>query len=552
MISEANELLELIESGKLREHTYPNVQLKQSWHQDNGKQLCGRANDLKYPSSWMVIGVSDNGELNNRDEDWVIAEEEKISSHINQYLDPGMACTKLQCHNLAGTWIVVISVSNPGTVVRWNGKPYKSAGTTAAEMHADEAMELVIKMPGLQDYSAQHWSGRISTTEAREFSTKLMSIDRVTGAISSTSSNPETILEEIGIRNKNASRILFGDSTCRLIAYDAADAVILNTTVSPLAALLSRDFQDSLSHIGRRNPTYTPLWPRLALSEGLANAVAHATYIERGGDLIIEIHPKHLSISNLCMREALAFANKWFSKSHSSTNTLLMEALRLAGYVDELGRGKQLIMREFLIAGLPPPQVTVESAGRFSRWRLVLPTAESNSRVLRLLERLKKYYDGEDRKSLLALALCLWKSKPLAEIKKCADDDTDKLFNNILGDLNGPIFHSESTDTLLLSRWARLILEEGLDSKQLSPGEEDRLYKFVRTMQTRYHAGVITPKRLRELAEMGDAAGEKKLSSLILKRWELAGYVERQGKGRFKFLDAKPALVHTATLPPPT
>lgn len=113
-------------------------------------------------------------------------------------------------------------------------------------------------------------------------------------------------------------------------------------------------------------------YPTRALKESIANAVAHAAYMESQGDIIVEIHYNKLCISNLCFRESEYFANKWFAKSHKTVNKLLMETLRLAGFVDELGRGKNLIFADSLSYGKHPPYVAIERGGRYDRWRLLL------------------------------------------------------------------------------------------------------------------------------------------------------------------------------------
>lgn len=536
MIEDLGQLIGEAEKATLTEHRFPNVQLKASWRQEHGHQLSGRANDLKYPSCWMVIGLNDDGSSCRKDEAWAKQQEEGVSNHINLYLDPAQACTYLRCHPLSSGWIIVIGVSNPGAVVRWANKAYKSAGTTCLEMTPEAALELTISLPGLQDYSARPWTGPVDTLAVLDFAKRIASQNPAGDLRLLPTMTAEMILQRLHLHGKAASRMLFGDVNCRLVVYDIADAVLQNTRVSPLYRLLTPDFQRSLSAILRPSPSPSPCWPNLALSEGLANAVAHAAYFEHSGDLIIELHPKWLCISNLCIRTAAAFANKWFSRRHQSLNTLLMESLRLARFVDELGRGKHLILREYLLAGRQPPQVTVEPAGRLSRWRLFLPTDSTDERIIRLLTRLKEYYEGDEKIALLALALCLWHAKPFSEIRKSVDADSEPLLLEILDDLQSPVFLLEQEDRLSTKRWVRLILEQGLDSKQLSPGEEDRLLQFARHMQTQYNAGVITPKRLRELGQMGESNSERTLSSTILKRWETAGHVAKTGTGKYRFV----------------
>ena len=534
MLEDLAELLEATASEDLREHRHPNVQVKQSWKQDAGKQLCGRANDLRSPSSWMVIGVSDDGQLIGRDENWVKQQEQLISLHLNQYLDPPQACTHFRCHRVKSSWLVVIGVSNPGAVVRWDDVPYKSIGTTCQPMEPEEALEFALQLPGLQDLSVQPWDGQVNAGAVQDFARRVGERDGG-GALANLHQLPtDTILQRLHLGGTVASRILFGDIRCRIVVYDVADAVLQNKSAA-VYDVLSRGFQDSLSSTLRRSPT-TPIWPPLALSEGIANAVAHAAYFERDGELMLELHPGWLCISNLCDRAATAFANKWFSRSHRTLNTFLMESLRLAGFVDELGRGKNLILRDFLFAGMRPPSVAVESAGRLSRWRLLLPTHSGEEKHVQLLRRLREHYPNDDKKALLAMALALWRGKPYSEIEGYVSEENHALLDEILNDRQAPVFRVPEEDKLYLYRWAQLILDEGLDSKQLSPGEEQRLLDFAYRMATRFDASIITPAVLRRWGQMGHSPSEKSLSSRILKKWETDHLIERVGKGKYKFL----------------
>lgn len=551
MIDDIDELLHQAGAGTLLEHRFPNVQLKAQWKQDNGHQLCGKANDLKAPSAWMVIGLHDDGSCCRKDETWVKSQEEVVSGHLNQYLDPPQACTYIKCHQIRLGWILVIGVSNPGTVVRWGGKAYASAGTTCREMTPEAALEMAIALPGLQDPSAQPWDGPINAACVQDFARRVAAHAKAGDFAQLPTLSAEEILTRLHLRGTVASRVLFGDTSCRVVVYDIGDNVIRNTPVAPLYTLLTPDFQRSLSLMVRGAPTANHVWPPLALSEGIANAVAHAAYFERSGELTIELHPNWICISNLCVQEAAAFANKWFSRSHSTLNVLLMESLRLARLVDELGRGKHLILREYLLAGRHPPSVAIEPAGRLSRWRLTLPTDSSDERVLRMLTRLRETCDGDERTALLGLALCLWRDKPLSEVRRFADAESNKCIDRMLEDFIAPVFVTDQDDIVLL-RWARLILQEGLDSKQFSAGEEERLLKFTYRMQSKYDSGSITPKRLRELAQMSESKSERTLSSTMLRRWEVAGYLSKSGVGKFRFLAPPSGAPHADSTAPLT
>lgn len=545
MINTLEELKSELARGRLVEHQFPNVQLKESWKQDNGKQLCGRANDMKSPRAWMVVGVADDGSLAGKSEDWVKHQEEQASEHLNRYLDPASTCSVLQAGQVNGSWVLIVGVSNPGTVVRWNQEAYKSIGTTCQKMAPEEALAFTLQLPGLKDPSAQPWTGTVNPASVQDFARRIALRDKH-GLLSNIHLLPhDEILDRLHLKGTVVSRILFGDIRCRIVQYDIADNVLLNTDV-PLYETLSAEFQDSLSLTATRKSECKQLWPRLALSEGIANAVAHASYFERGGDIAIELHPKWLCVSNLCTPEAAAFANKWFSRSHQTLNTLLMEGLRLAGIVDELGRGKSLILSEFLTAGLSPPSVTIEPAGRVSRWRLKLPTESTSERYRQVLDRLKQSYPDDTKKALLAMALCLWTDKPLSQIRRYISDEYLPLLTEILEDVRGPVLSLVNEDRLARVRWTRLILDEGLDSKQFSPGEERRLLEFARDTQTEYNEAFITPAGLRKLGGMSESASEKSLSSKMLKRWEQAGFVKKVANGKYRFVSDSTTAISSA------
>lgn len=275
-------------------------------------------------------------------------------------------------------------------------------------------------------------------------------------------------------------------------------------------------------------------YPIRALREGIANAVAHAAYFEQHGDVLVEVYPDKLVISNLCLPEAAHFANKWFSRSRNTINRLLMEVLRIAGYVDELGRGKNLLFSESLKAGKRVPIVEVEKAGQFSRWRLHLYGGVRDEIQLRLLGRLRDLYKNE-HKAMVASALVLWSNRPVSDIAKYIDGESKPHFQEIISDINGPVFFYEKRDELVPQRWVRVLLEEGKDSKALTVAEEEHLRRFVYDICGKYQGGIITPKELRKLAHMGETRSEKSLTSTLLRKWVREEHVEVVKYGVYRF-----------------
>jgi hypothetical protein len=545
MISTIDDLLNQAGNGNLKEHAFPNVELKRSWDQRHGEKISGLGNRVENKVSWMAIGIEDDGRFAGHDEQRIIKEEEKVSQHINNCLDPVQACFAVKTFEVSGNWILVIKIVNPGAVVRWNHTAYKKAGTTIVAMRPDEEMELTIKLPGLTDFSRQSWEGPVDLGLVDSFMNRLRTKRADFLDSNAPVTNADEILSAIRINNTNTSRILFGDYQYRVVFYDGNESPITNVTRNGLYGLLKDDFVSEIQNWGADFPGPSMKYnsfPEHALKEALANAVAHAAYFERNGEIIIEVFKNRVVISNLCLPEIGYFANKWFSRSHKTVNGLLMETLRLAGIVDELGRGKSLIFADSIKKGKRPPYVSLERAGRFDRWRLCLYGGAPSNIQLRLFKRIKEIYHS-DNKALIAHALILWNKQSVSQIKSYIDSESVPLFAEVLRDLDGPIFFYEKEDRIVLQRWVRVLLEEGKDSKSFTAAEEEQFYKFAYDMQSRYHDFLLTTKEFRKLANMGDTKSEIVLSSTLLKKWVSEDKVEKVRKGVYKFRDTTPKAV---------
>ena len=125
--------------------------------------------------------------------------------------------------------------------------------------------------------------------------------------------DPLESLQRLSICDKQVSRILFGNCGFRLIKFDKFGDPIANIKYLGLYRVLTDEFQYEIQKwtAEQLNINISP-YPEKALREALANAVAHAAYFEQDRDLILELYPDHLSISNLCLRESVYFANRWF------------------------------------------------------------------------------------------------------------------------------------------------------------------------------------------------------------------------------------------------
>lgn len=531
------ELLYTLGSGSLREHRQPNVELKESWAQAHGPKLSALANKVDGLPKWLVVGVSDNGVPVGRNEAWVRHTEQVLSQQINDSLNPVQACMRIDCCEASGSWIVVVRVQNPGDVVYWGDRAYQAAGTTAKEMGPEEILALRIQLPGLSDFSKQSVSaGSLGTQLLERFAERIRQKATTIEGGGVDLRDATLVLQKLGIKGTQAERILFGDCRYRLIRYQADGEPLSNESLSGTYRILTDTFIDETQQWAQRElGTSEAPYPSRALREAFANAVAHAAYFESDGDIIIEQYPDRISIGNLCVRESTYFANRWFSRSHRTVNGFLMEVLRIASHVDELGRGKHLIFSESIRNGKKPPLVVVEKTGRYDRWKLSLFGGTQDAKLLRLLKRCRAIYKDEE-KALIAQALVLWRDRPVSEIRDFIDGDFSRQFAEVLTGLEGPIFYYRERDCIVLRRWAQILIGEGKDSKAFSPAEENNLLDWARDFRTKYYEGYITPSDLRKLAAMADTPSEKSLSSMILTKWHKQGVLKRVRRGQYQFV----------------
>jgi len=414
-------------------------------------------------------------------------------------------------------------------------------------MGPPDILKLRIQLPGLIDYSKQHHKSAYNEGLVRCFvdqiADKRYAID---GELNTA--GPEEPLRRLGLFERQAARLLFGKASYRLVRYDDEQHPISNNRLDGLISLLLPEFIRELCHEGGGH------FSERALKEALANAVAHAAYFENDGEIMVEVYPDRITVSNLCIKESTYFANRWFSRSHKTVNGLLMETLRIAGYVDELGRGKNLIFSDSIKSGKRPPEVHIETAGRYQRWKLMIYGGKEDEKLVRLLERCREIYNDE-RKALIALALVLWRHRSVTEITGYVDGDFARQFAEVLTGAEGPIFYYPEKERIYLTRWAEVLLGEGKDSKALSRGEEQRLQTVAFDICSKYRGGTITPRTLRELANMRNTKSEQVLSSNILSKWARDGIVKKTDKGKYEFVkkpgvkDAFEEVLNTFQIP---
>jgi predicted HTH transcriptional regulator len=524
---------------RLTEITYSNLELKSAWKQDDGKKISGLANRVDNATYFLIVGIDDKGSYLNKDEAWAKDTEANVSNHFNQYLDPSFTCSKVACVRcIDSTYAVVIQVDSPGVLVLWNRKPYKMTGTTALEMSPVESMELTVRFNNRRDFSSLEKASELDMGLVRDFIDRIRHLSTTPAFRIFNELSDAAALKSLKIHGRNCANILFGTVSCRLVVYKADDSVYSQDILVGLYRLLNGELYDRITDLLRRvyGIEASDLYPESAFKESVANAVAHAAYFENNGDLIVEVYQSKISIGNLCLEESGYFANKWFSKSHNTVNNLLMEVLRIAKHVDELGRGKYLIYSDSVKSGKLPPEVVLESAGRFRRWKLILHGSIIDEKNKKAFEAIKARY-GDTEKSQIAFSLVLWRQKTIEEISQYIDGESKGKFADIIRDYRGPIYYSKELRRFILNRWIKLIVEEGKASKTLTAAEEKRLFDLAYSLGVEYDEGYITSKRLRELGGFGNSKSANTQCSVLLRKWKSEGKITSEDKrGVYRFV----------------
>src|SRR5881394_350974 len=119
MLKTVDDVVSELDNARTGEHLHINLELKETWHQDHGDKISALANKINQPTTFLVVGVGDDGTIRGRDEKWAKKTEEVISQHVNQRLDPVQACKAISCKKTFGGWVVVVTIQNAGEVTYW-------------------------------------------------------------------------------------------------------------------------------------------------------------------------------------------------------------------------------------------------------------------------------------------------------------------------------------------------------------------------------------------------------------------------------------------------
>ena len=547
------QVLNQLASGQLKEDD--TIEFKALWQQNSGQSISSISNGRG--RGWVIVGVNDQGNVTNNTSGQLMNQKNKIENHIRQYLKPSSAVQYISIENVKRKQCIFIEIRDPGEPVSWNERFYKRVGTQTEEMTPGEKKALELKRPGL-DFSNFEYDGKIDSSLVVDFAGFL---PQNNGNWTKLSTND--ILSKLNIKNKNVSGVLFGDFTFRLIHYKDEFSPLDQDEKQGLYRLLQDDF---ISHIQswtrKRAMTLKPgslsvqeeqPYPEEVLREVIVNAVAHSAFEKKGREIKVELYKNKIRVLNHCPSEAREFIEKRFSKEHFSHNPFLMKILRMAGFSDDLGTGKNKIFKTMIESGRREPVFEYQSHSKnYGVLSVTIYNEQPNKHFLKLLERFKQIYKNKNKdKYKIAAALVLWKDKPLKDILSYMDKYHHNLTLDVLKDSDSPFLVLRKTNSenktvfkILLKRWVKNQLE-GQKSKVFSRSEEGELKEVLQEYAYKENKqGFINNKEARQLFDLSvDSQSEAVQLSKLFQRWAKEGFLEKTSKrGEWRVKTAPPFL----------
>lgn len=441
----------------------------------------------------------------------------------------------------------MIEVMSIDDLLLWDGQAYCLIGTHSHRMSEADKLKHTLALPGA-DFSKASYKGKIHSSLVMEYAEKLTDKEQLNGIELSTLAASD-VLNKLGIQQKNAAGVLFGDFKVRIAWYDMQGDIIEQQEKFGLYNILKDEFIAEIQTWTRKQGTLLKgnslsasieaPYPLKALREVLANAVAHSMYSKNEGDVVVELFPDRICISNNCSLDAAFFVNKWLSNEHRPFNKLLMQVLRSAGISDELGSGKSRIFRLMIEAGKREPIIEFTEHGKYGRWKVSLYNNQTDANIQLVIEKLRQLYPLQGDAVRLITAMVLWKDKKWTDIKTRLDQHFQSLAERLISKKESPIILDEERDELFLKRWLIVALEDGKASKALTMSEERNLYKILLGFSSKFANGMITNTEVREMMGLSNTAAERQQVSRLLGKWLKEGKIKRVKKGEWKFVSAQ-------------
>jgi predicted HTH transcriptional regulator len=286
-ISNIIELKTKLLKSRITEHNYENVELKRNCTRDYGEKISMLCNGNFTDENYLIIGVEDNGSFSGHNDAWLKKTLEIISNQINEFLDPIVTLVEITTEDVSGNKMIILSVKNPGVVVKWGRNAWGGCGTTKRIMDSSEILELSLKLPGLHDIS----KFKAEYVPDNNLAQKFCDLGKL--------EFDDKSLDRYHLKDNRCGKILFGNTKFRVVEYDTNNDVVVNETRSGLLNILTEEFSDEIRHHYDTSFFDSERISDALLKEALGNTVGHAAYHGNDGEVLIELFPNKIHISNL-------------------------------------------------------------------------------------------------------------------------------------------------------------------------------------------------------------------------------------------------------------
>ena len=535
-----------MKASRLHEIDYPYLELKSTWDQKYGKDISAIANHESLQGGWLIIGIDDKGSLLHHHKQWAKKTEEEISQQINQFLSPYQAIKDVIVKKIRSSYCIFLDIQNPGDVTEWKGEAYRRSGTSSTRMKSDEHIALAMKLPG-EDFSNQPWDGPTDPLLISSFAQKMANVDPSEFPKEDLSTlSSSDVLARLGLKDKMAAGILFGNFPVRIARYDSNDDIIENTEKKGVYHILTDDFIAQIQTWTKKQGTILKghttsvteeyPYPPKVIREVLANAVAHALYQREQGAIIVDISPDHLTVRNNALLEAKIFVKQWFAKNTYVKNKLLMTILRAAKITDELGTGKTRIFRLIIESGRREPTIEFSEHPYFGKWKITIYNNQKNKNLKSLMDQFHQYFPKVHARIAMALVRLTEQGHQWPSILERLDDYYKGIAFKVIEHSKAPIIIID--DKIFLRRWVDVALT-GQASQSFTLAEEKQIEDALRAFAFQHSTeGFITTSEARELIGLSDSPSEATQLSNLFRKWRDKKIVKYIKRGHWQFVSS--------------
>jgi ATP-dependent DNA helicase RecG len=353
-----------------------NIEWKESWRDEFLKWICGFANAK---GGKIFIGKNDRGEVIGIENYKRLMDE--IPNKIQSLL--GIICD-IDLHEHDGNHFIGIDVKPYDVPISYQGKYHYRSGSTKQELKGNALNEFLLKKAGKTWDDVIEPRASLSDIDAsaiEAFKKGALKSKRL--PFIENESDIKSILENLLlVENGNLKRssiLLFGKNPERFYVnafvkigkFGASDTdlkyqeIVEGNAYQPpdkvLEVLDRKFFVSPISYEGlRRIESWE--YPYEAIRETIINAIVHRDYM--GAPIQISVYDDKLIVWNEG-RLPDDMTVKDLKKKHSSRphNPILASAFFKGGLIEAWGRGTLKIIDECRKAGLPEPDIEINSGG---------------------------------------------------------------------------------------------------------------------------------------------------------------------------------------------